>query len=265
MSIVSYQLAKKFTEDCYPQFINRFDRIWEKLTKRSSDFKGDDFYLPNFVDNFAFSDEVDIELNQYIILISIFTDSKNNLKDFSEGLNKICLKINTSDDITGKIAEFIKDFDESQNVNVFVDNSIQKEEKEQKYLIWTRYGKFVKESNEIEIMKTGNDLFIDGDKGFVYNKGHRIVEIAKWPQAYKILKCIAKNKGSATPRQILDAIYPDTKISKKSSTIKKVSPPVSRLRKILLKYGLYLNTLGVSTYELEESITFALTRRNINV
>ncbi|MDM8535871.1 hypothetical protein QUF70_03885, partial [Desulfobacterales bacterium HSG17] len=127
------------------------------------------------------------------------------------------------------------------------------------YDIWTNTGK--NEATEDEILNyiETKMLSVNANTGSVYKKKSIKSEILKGQkQSFDILECILKNKGRATPAEILNVIDEDSNIKKHKNIMKKVTTPVNRLRKLLKKESIILPNFNIRIYALHESVDFIL-------
>ena len=130
------------------------------------------------------------------------------------------------------------------------------------HYIWTNHYT-MKEATEAEVENYRNTstLFVDDDNELVYFKDKLITEIENAPVKYGILKCLLKNRGSVTAKQIAESVKPERQYKKKSTIKEKLGSSISRLRSDLNEYGLVLKSFRSVSLSLDESIDFVLSKR----
>jgi len=126
------------------------------------------------------------------------------------------------------------------------------------YDIWTNSGNSEASEEKIKEYKKSKTLFVDADRGIVYKKYSQLNEFKKRKQSFKILECILKNKGKATPGQILKVVDEKSGLEKESKIQKRIATPVSRLRSILETVEIELSHLEIRSFCLDESVDFIL-------
>jgi tetratricopeptide (TPR) repeat protein len=131
----------------------------------------------------------------------------------------------------------------------------------QTYNIWTTNGKESATQKEVDNYRRKSLLFVDDDKGLAYTKGRLITALQKSPQSYNILVCMLEGRGSATPKNIFEKIYPDKKIKKLSEMKKRITTPIHRLENNLKNLGLGSVEFRGFRYYLEEEFDFVMTRK----
>ena len=152
--------------------------------------------------------------------------------------------------------------EEKSTSDRYVQGKVTKE-----YDIWKKkWEDDANDANEEEInnFQKTKTLFVDADQCLVYSNGGKITKLENSNQSYNILVCILKHKGTASPDQIFEIIYPDSRVKKTSSKKKYIRSPVSRLRSILKNYGIILSRLRGSAYCLDNS-DFVLAKKKNNI
>jgi len=270
--IVIKELARKFTETYYPQYLHRFERIWKMLVKASTESTQDtrkEIYTPLPIGGLAFGDGADKKLKYCMNGIAVFAFSYASNKNIDEITKDDLLhnlkiqqsQLNLPDNIQSKINELL--------IEIF-PNIIQQQSKVYsediaEYNIWTENGKIRKSISNLNQFIESKEIFIDEDSNIAYCKGKRIIEIEGSDLYYNILKSIMKKGGSIQIEQLITLVI-DKGIEKKITKNKRnrITTAIARLRKILLKYGFNTFKYRSGKYFLENKnalIQFATSKK----
>ncbi len=249
------EIARRYTEKYYPEFLHRFDRVWGLL--RSANLKKFSIQEFQWARGIEFADNVDDECVEWMrdlyifgrleVIHNILYSRAITKTELVRHLTRICNHLKLSPAIAKKKVEETADFilslleddyptviKKKENLRLLVTD------KDPEYVVWESIkGDWRASLKKIEALKESKSitLLLDENNEIFVNGKNKTMFFAKKPKSLASLIYLLENKGSCYIDNFIDGV---NKMTKKGKKLKRsnVSRRIRYLNSILKELGI---------------------------